>query len=174
MCGFLTMRRQSPTEAEYLARVAAVLGIRGRVQPMRPLPLLTGPTSCVVARWGWPSPRGGILTHARVETAAKLPTWAHAWRHGCGVVPVDGWEEGSWEVSAPGAHVAVLWTAQGEDVRLAVITQEPPGAHLHIERLPVPLTQAGALAWIDGGDLDGQVEDMVVTGTGGQMTLFDR
>ena len=174
MCGFLNMRRGHPSESEYLARVAALHGILGRVPPMRPIPLVTGPESCIVARWGWPSPRGGILTHARSETAATLTTWARAWRNGRGIIPVDGWEEGSWAISAQGAHLAVLWTLHGDDARLAVLTQPPPAEHGHIERFPIPLTQAGALAWLDGGTLDGQIEDLAVTGTHGQATLFDR
>ena len=173
MCGYLTMRRDHPTESEHLARLASLHGITGRRSPMRPIPLVTSPASSVVARWGWPSPRGGILTHARSETAATRTTWTKAWRSGRGVIPVDGWEEGSWIISAPRAHVAVLWTQHDKEVRLAILTQPPPPAHQHIERFPIPLTQAGALGWLAEGTLHDQVEGLTVHGSGGQMTLFD-
>ena len=172
MCGRLTLTRDEPTSDQLLARLAFAKGITGRPTPMQTIPLVTGPESCVIARWGWPSARGGILTHARSETASKLPTWCEAWRLRRGVVPVLGWEEGSWIFTAPGAHLAVLWIAEGNDFRLAVLTQPPPTAHQHIERFPVPLTQAGALAWLSGGGLDGIMDRLIVTGSGGQQTIF--
>lgn len=172
MCGRLTLSRDQPAADQVLARLAFTKGITGRPTPMQPIPLVTGPESCINARWGWPSPRGGILTHVRSETAATLPTWRESWRLRRGVVPVAGWEEGSWIVTAPDAHLAVLWTVEGDDVRLAVLTQPPPTAHQHIERFPVPLTQAGALAWLSGGGLGETVEQLSVTGTGGQQTIF--
>lgn len=172
MCGHLNLSRDQPAPNQVLARLAFAKGITGRPTPMQPIPLVTGPESCVIARWGWPLPRGGILTHARSETAATLPTWREAWRLRRGVVPVAGWEEGSWIVTAPDAHLAVLWTADGADVRLAVLTQLPPAAHQHIERFPVALTQAGALEWMINGGLDGNVDRLSVTGAGGQQTLF--
>ena len=172
MCGRLTLTRDEPTSDQLLARLAFAKGITGRPTPMQTIPLVTGPESCVIARWGWPSARGSILTHARSETASTLPTWRDAWRLRRGVVPLEGWEEGSWIVTAPGAHLAVLWTAEGNDVRLAVLTQPSPAAHQHIERFPVPLTQAGALAWLSGGGLDGIVDRLSVTGSGGQQTIF--
>ena len=52
MCGFLNIQRDSPSEVEYLARLTTVLGIRGRVQPMRTIPLVTSPTPSLVASWG--------------------------------------------------------------------------------------------------------------------------
>jgi putative SOS response-associated peptidase YedK len=172
MCGRLTLNSDEPEPEQLLARLAYAKGISGRPTPMQPIPLITGPESCLLARWGWPSSRGGILTHVRSETAATLPTWRDAWRSRRGVVPVAGWEEGSWLITAPGAHLAVLWTAIEDDVRLAILTQPPPPAHLHIERFPVPLTQAGAVAWLSGGGLDGQTEKLTVAGKNGQQTIF--
>ena len=173
MCGRLTLIRDEPAVDQIFARLAYAKGITGRPTPMQPIPLVTGPSSCVIARWGWPSVRGRILTHARIETAATLPTWHEAWRLRRGVIPVEGWEEGSWIVASPGAHIAVLWTVDGADVRCAVLTQPPPAAHQHIERFPVPLTQAGAIAWLDGGPTGDQVTDLHVAGAGGQQTIFD-
>lgn len=173
MCGFVTLRSDRPDEQEYLARVAALKGIVGRISPMRPLPLVTGPTTAVMARWGWPSSKGGILTHARSETAPRLPTWADAWRQARGVIPVAGWEEGSWAVTAPRAHLAVLWTHHDDDIRLAILTQPPPASMAQFERFPIPLTQEGALTWLAEGSLVDQVVDLHLTGTGGQTSLFD-
>ena len=172
MCGRLTLIGEEPATNQHLARLAFATGIIGRPTPMQPMPLITGPESCVIARWGWLSPRGGILTHARSETAATLPTWRDAWRLRRGVVPIVGWEEGSWVVAAPGAHLAVLWAADGNDTRLAVLTQSPPAEHGHIERFPVPLSLDGALAWLSGGGLDEVIEQLSVSGKGGQQTIF--
>ena len=173
MCGRLTLIRDEPAVDQHFARLAYAKGITGRPTPMQPIPLVTGPASCVIARWGWPSVRGRILTHARIETAATLPTWHEAWRLRRGVVLVDGWEEGSWVITSPGAHLAVLWTAQGMDVRFAILTQPPPAGE-HIERFPVPLTQAGAVVWLAGGPPDEQCTDLHVAGAGGQQTIFDQ
>ena len=172
MCGRLTLTREEPAPDRLLARLAFAKGIIGRPTQMQPIPLVTGPVSGVIALWGWPSSRGGILTHARIETASTLPIWREAWRLRRGVIPVDGWEEGSWIIAAPGAHLAVLWTAEGKDMRFAVLTQPPPEAHRHIERFPVPLTHAGALAWLSGSGLDRIVDRLSVTGAGGQQSMF--
>ena len=174
MCGYVNIRRDQPSETEYFARLAYLQGITGRVPPMRPIPVMTGRETCLVARWGWPNPRGGILTHARSETAATLPTWREAWRSRRGVIPVVGWEEGSWQISAPGAHLAVLWMAQGEDVRLVVLTEAPPAEYQFIERFPVALTQRGASAWLADGELRSQVQGFQVEAKAGQQTIFDR
>jgi len=173
MCGRLTLTRDEPSDDQLLARLAFAKGITGRPTPMHHIPLVTGPASCVIARWGWPSSRGCILTHARIETASTLPTWREAWSLHRGVIPVDGWEEGSWVVTSAGAHIAVLWTVDSADVRFAVLTQPPP-PNQHIERFPVPLTQAGAIGWLAGGLADDQVDDLHVAGTGGQQTIFDQ
>lgn len=128
MCGRLTLSRDEPTPDKLLARLAFAKGITGRPTPMHHIPLVTGPAACVIARWGWPSSRGGILTHARIETASTLPTWRETWRLRRGVIPVDGWEEGSWVVTSPGAHIAVLWTVMAQTCAL-------PSLHSHRRRI---------------------------------------
>jgi putative SOS response-associated peptidase YedK len=161
MCGNLNLLRDHPSEEQILARLAFLTGIRGwRVPPMRPIPLVTGPTTCLITRWGWPMPSGEPLMHCRIETAATLPTWREAFAQRRGVIPVSGWHEGDRSVDAPGAHLAVLWTnaPQGE-VRCAVVTQEPPKTS-QVPRYPIPLTQAGSLEWLSGGGIDQQVPVM--------------
>ena len=145
------------------------------VPPMRPLPLLRADDALVMARWGWPGsgPRSELLLHARIETAPSKPTWSAAWRVRRGVVPVAGWYEGSWHVAAPGAHLAVLWIQAGpDDLRVVMLTQPPPPDQ-HIERFPIPLTAAGALAWLAGAPPEQQLRDLTVRGDGGQQTIFD-
>ena len=89
------------------------------------------------------------------------------------VIHDEDWEEGSSIVTSPGAHIAVLWTVDGADVRCAVLTQPPPAAHQYIERFPVPLTQAWAIGWLDVGPTGDQVTELHVAGAGGQQTIFD-
>jgi hypothetical protein len=48
---------------------------------------------------------------------------------------------------APGAHLAVLWMAQGDDVRLVVLNEPPLAEHQFIERFQVALAQVGALKY---------------------------
>jgi hypothetical protein len=134
--------------------------------------LVRGKEVCESARWGWPanSPNKGILTHARRETADALPTWREAWWTRRGVIPVVGWHEGSWQIDAPGAHVAVLWTDSEDGLRFAVLTQDP-AAGCPIDRLPIPLSLNGALDWLGGGGLDEQVQ-FRIGGNNGQETFF--
>jgi putative SOS response-associated peptidase YedK len=177
MCGRLDLRLDP---AHYLAVIQRAEEVMRRYygepeQPMRPLPLVKSPTEMATARWGWPGTglKPSLLMHARIETAPSKPTWQRAWRERRGVVPVAGWYEGSWHVQAPGAHLAVLWTAVGpEDIRFVVLTQAPPAGQ-HIERFPIPLTSAGAEEWLAGSEPADQVTDFTVRGTGGQQTLFD-
>lgn len=172
MCGRLNLYRHGLTDDQVLAVLAYAKGIHPRPTPMQQVPVVRGVDDCTVALWGWPSPHGGILTHARSETAATLPTWRHAWKKGRGVVSVAGWWEGSWEVVSPGAHLAVLWTGHDEGMRLAILTQPPPSGKEYIERFPVPLTQTGAFEWLSGGGLGQQVSDLRVSGSDGQQTIF--
>ena len=168
MCGNLQFFRNQPTAEQRLARLAFAKGIRGeRIPPMRPIPLVVAQDACLVAVWGWPG-FDRPLMHCRSESAAVTPTWAKAWREHRGVVPVAGWHEGDRSVEATDAHLAVLWMAAGDEVRFAVLTQDPP-AQSQVPRYPVPLTQAGALAWMAGGGLDDQVRELREYG---QETIF--
>jgi putative SOS response-associated peptidase YedK len=170
MCGNLNLLRDHPTEEQILARLAFLTGIRGwRVPPMRPIPIVTGSTTCLIARWGWPMPNGDTLMHCRVETASMLQTWRQAFKERRGVIPVTGWHEGDRSVDATGAHLAVLWTKTYDDeLRCAVVTQAPPQTS-QVPRYPIPLTQAGALEWLSGGGIDRQVPDVREYG---QETIF--
>ena len=89
---------------------------------------------------------------------------------------VDGWFEGSWRVSGPVMALAVLLTEQAEGPSLVVVTQDG-GDELRdrIERWPVPLTQAGAIAWLAGGSHADQVPltGLTIHPPPGQLTIYD-
>ena len=174
MCGIIRVHKEPYVRGENLFRLAYETGISGDFPPMRPIPMVLGPDRCVLTRWGWPDYKPGkIKTHARSETANHLSTWRDAWESRRGVVPVAGWDDGGWTVASPGAHLAVLWIEAEDGPRLAILTQDGGPYADRIERFPCPLTQAGALAWLAGGDLRGQVTNLRVTGKGGQQTIFD-
>lgn len=59
-------------------------------------------------------------------------------------------------------HLAVLWGEFAGAIRVVVVTQEPGWLADRIERLPIPLTEAGALAWLATGDYADQVRDLTV------------
>ena len=93
------------------------------------------------------------------------------------MVPVAGWWEGSWRVTGDGLHLAVLWLQHGREHRIVVLTQDPGALVDRIERIPIPLSEKGALTWLAGGGLEDQVRQLTVvnqTPDGPrQLSLFD-
>jgi hypothetical protein len=59
MCVYVNLLGDKPTAEEFLARLADLKGIAGLVQPMRPIPLVTGPETCVADSWDGPFPGAG-------------------------------------------------------------------------------------------------------------------
>jgi hypothetical protein len=75
-------------------------------------------------------------------------------------------------VDARNAFLAVLWDGT-EDRRLVILTQDPGVHRTAIERFPIPLTESGARAWLAGGSLKEQVQNVRVMGKEGQQTIFE-
>jgi putative SOS response-associated peptidase YedK len=160
MCGRLDLRPEERREGSVgrFHRAARNLTISNlRPSPMQAVPLICGLNNdALAARWGWPSGKG-LHVHARREEAAARPTWRQAWRTNRGVIPVTGWWEGSWYCTGADLHLAVLWRTAGagaapaEGTEVVVLTQSPGRLGDRFERLPVSLTERGALAWLTGG-----------------------
>lgn len=160
MCGRLDIIINSQRS---LFKLAERLGLSGtRPTPAQRVPLVRGRADAISALWGWPRFDAELHVHARSENADQKPTWRDAWRHRRGVVPIGGWWEGKWHVTGTGMHLAVLWGEFAGAIRVVVVTQEPGWLADRIERLPIPLTEAGALAWLATGDYADQVRDLTV------------
>jgi len=119
----------------------------------------------VAATFGLPSPRGGLLLNARVETAARKPTFRHALAHARAAVPVDGfyeWEgppsarRPSWFHRPGGAPFLLAALAvpggPGGGVAFAILTTDSvePVRRLH-DRMPVILPGDLVEGWLADG-----------------------
>lgn len=168
--------RESVEKVPLLLRfedAGAALITSGTVRPTNVVPVLAtdrhGGQSLFPMRWGFRSEgaRPINLLNARVETAAKKPTFREAWfRHRC-AVPASGYYEWERNVSEDGKRkTGPKYAIQAEDTPIIwlcglyrieqglpvfVILTRTPGenlARIH-DRMPLILPEPSIREWID-------------------------
>ena len=109
------------------------------------------------ARWGWRGAANGLHTHARIENAPTHPLWRSACATRRCVVPVVGWWDGAWHISAdPLAmeqifYLAALWHRGDDGMSVAILTQPAQAPWTHaVPRIPIALDLELAGGWATG------------------------
>lgn len=108
--------------------------------------------------WGLFGRMGGLVSNARIETAADKPTFSSAWRDSRGVVPVDCWYE--WQLAPDGKKQPfsfrlrtgdpVLLAALIEKGRYTLVTTETHGPLRAVHtRRPVAISLDQVEHWCD-------------------------
>lgn len=132
------------------------------ISPGQVVPILRPGDVISRARWGFPQPGQGLLINARIETAAKLPTFRDAFKSGRCIIPASGWYE--WRRSdkqpfylypkSTAIGFAGLVRPFGDDLEMVICTREPRAeiARIH-DRMPVALACDDWEAWLQSAAL---------------------
>lgn len=172
MCGRFTLTASDLADlartwaAEVDAALAAAWRPRFNVAPGDHHPLLVPGRAgrrLVPAAFGLAGPGGRLLVNARVETAARLPAFAEAWRARRAVVPADGFYEWTGPAAArrprwihPEGGGALLLaalvgpsTAGCDGFAILTTTASAVVAPVH-DRMPVVVPPDRLDAWLSG------------------------